>query len=166
MLNPDDLISAWVTKLSSIAALVSALGGEKAVIEGYFDSAVQDDPNLRAAILQRPPGSILVVYMGTDRTRVQGALAWRHNFQFVVQASPFSQDGQPPASYGKLWSLFVGGVPAGTLFSLLRTSIHSGCYPMDLELPTSSRQSILVTLEGATFEYFQFNASLVEIGDN
>ncbi|MEI9971030.1 MAG: hypothetical protein WDO73_02700 [Ignavibacteriota bacterium] len=163
MINPDDLVTAWVVVLSSIPALVSALGAGGA-ITGYFDQFPTQN-NLRRAILEQPAGTILVVFMGTSKARVGTAIQFRHQFTFAVRAAA----RVPPAatvSYGKLWSLFVNGIPAGSSLPLLHTPILPACYPMDLELPVAQRAAILTSVDGATQDYFEFQATLVEAGDN
>ena len=164
MLNPDNLIAAWVEKLREIPELVTALG-DSANISGYYDQ-FPSQSNLRAALLQQPPGSILVVFNGTDKARVGTAFQFRHKFSFQVRAPEAVTGG---VSYGYLWSLFVNGVPEqdspGSL-SLLHFTIHESCYPMDLDLPQSQRSSILVSVDGATLDLFEIQASLVETGDN
>jgi hypothetical protein len=165
VLNPDDLTAAWVAKLQDIPALVTALGGDPTRISGYVDR-FPDKTSLGNTILARNPGSILVVYMGTFRTRIERALAWKHSFSFHVKG-PESVNGG--VSYALIWWLFVNGIPAtanpGAL-KLLRFPIHEECYPMDLELPQSQRNQILVSPDGATMDVFEIQASLVEIGDN
>jgi hypothetical protein len=165
MLNPDALIAAWVAKLRNIPQLVTALGGDSAAIQGYFDQ-FPDQSNIRAALLQQPPGSILVVFMGTDKARVGTAFQFRHKFSFQVRAPEVVAGG---VSYGALWSLFVNGVPItdnpGNL-SLLHYPIHGACMPMDFQLPQAQRSSILTDVNGGTLDLFEIQASLVETGDN
>ena len=169
MLNPDDLITAWVEKLRNLPDLVKALG-DSANVTGYYDR-FPTQSNLRNALLNQPPGSILVVFAGTDKVRVgtgnNAATQFRHRFSFQVKAPEAVQGG---VSYGYLWSLFVNGVPvtdnAGNL-PLLHYPIHEGCYPMDLDLPQAQRSSILINIDsGATLDLFEIQASLVERGDN
>jgi hypothetical protein len=207
MLNPDDLIAAWVTALQGVSALTLALGDPAAFdaavtydandevmasgirylslqsgnvghspaasptwwqavgesrVQGYYDRFPSQN-NLRRAILDQPPGSILVVFMGTNKARVGGAIQFRHQFTFAVRA-PESVSGS--GSYGQIWGLFVNGVPTGKSLPLLHTPIHSGCYPMDLELPTAQRTSLLISVDGATQDYFEIQASLIELSDN
>jgi hypothetical protein len=165
VLNPDNLIAAWVKNLRDIPELVAALG-DSANIQGYFDR-FPSQSNIRSALLQQPPGSMLVVFMGTDKARVGTAFQFRHKFAFQVHG-PEAVDGG--VSYGYLWSLFVNGVPAtdnpGNL-PMLHYPVHNGCEPMDFELPQAQRLSMLVSVDnGATLDLFEIQASLVETGDN
>ena len=164
MLNPDDLIAAWVAKLQDIPELVEALG-DSDNIQGYFDQ-FPSQSNLRVALLKQPPGSILVVFNGTDNRRVGTAIQFRHKFSFQVKAPEAVAGG---VSYGYLWFLFVNGVcetdNPGDL-PLLHLPIDDGCYPMDLDLPQAQRSSILTSVDGATLDLFEIQASLVETGDN
>jgi hypothetical protein len=165
MLNPDDLILAWLNKLRDIPELVTALGGNSATIQGYFDQFPAQS-NLRVALMQMPPGSILVVFQGTDKARVGTAFQFRHSFSFQLKAPEAVTNG---VSYGGLWSLFVNGAPVtdnpGEL-PLLHFPIHERCYPMDFELPRAQRSSILTGVDGSTLDLFEIQASLVETGDN
>ena len=163
MLNPDDLIKAWVAKLQDIPALV-AVFIDPSNITGYFDQ-FPSQSNLRVALMQQPPGSILVVFIGTDKARVGTAFQFRHRFSFQVRAPEANTDG---VSYGGIWSLFVNGAPAtgnpGAL-PLLHFPIHNSCYPMDLEFPAAQRSTILVSVDGATLDLFEIQASLIEVGN-
>lgn len=159
MLNPDDLVAAWITALQSVPDLASALGGENgAGVAGYIDAFPQSN-NLVRAIKEQAPGSLLVIYMGTTKTRVGTAIQFSHRFTFVVRAP----EG---GSYGAIFNAFVNGKPDGSDLPLLHYDIHPSCYPMDFDLPSSQRNSLLVSVDGATLDYFEFSASLVERGDN
>ena len=155
MINPDTLIDAWVTTLSGIPDLNAALGGNER-ITGYKD-AFPAQENLRRAILAQPSGSILVVFMGTDKVRMGNGGAWsfRHKFSFTVKAGG-------DASYGAIWSAFVNGVPSAGTLPVLHTDIHPDCDGMDREGPSSQRSSLLISMDGETLDYFEFSASLIE----
>jgi hypothetical protein len=157
MLNPDDLVAAWVAAFQSTPDLVAALGGENgAGVQSYIDAFPQSN-NLRLAIQALKTGSLLVVYMGTGKARVGSAIQFSHRFSFIAKA-PIG------GSYGAIFNAFVNGVPDGGTLPLLRTEIHPACYPMDLDLPSSQRNSLLVSVDGTTLDYFEFSASLTETG--
>lgn len=160
MLNPDNLVSAWVTTLQSVPDLMTALGNSASSVLGYCDQFPQQS-NLRRALLEQPPGSILVVYTGTDTVRIGngGAWAFRHRFSFMVRAPEVRDSG---VSYAQIWSLFVNGVPRGTSLPLIHTEIDPACDAMDREGPKAARNSLLVSVDGATIDYFEFTASLIE----
>lgn len=163
MINPDDLVDAWVAALGSIPELAEALGGGTGLITGYYDR-FPSQVNLRQAVLQQPPGSILVVFMGTSKARVGTGFQFRHQFTFAVRAPETAPDSG--VSYGQLWAWFVNGVPSGGAQPLLHAPIHPSCESMDVELPTAQRTSLLLGIDGATQDYFEFQASLIETGDN
>jgi len=159
MINTDNLVNAWVAALQQIAELVQALGGAQK-IQGYKDGFPYDS-NLRRTIVMQPPGSILVVFMGTDKVRIGngGAWAFRHRFSFIVRAPEAAPGG---VTYAQLWSWFVNGVPQATTLPLLHTDIDPGCDPMDREGPSSARNQLLISPDGETLDYFEFSATLIE----
>jgi hypothetical protein len=159
MVNTDTLVDAWVTALQQVQPLVEALGGSQNIV-GYKDR-FPDQSNLRRAIVMQPPGSILVVYMGTDKVRAGNGGAWsfRHRFSFMVRAPEAREGG---VSYAQIWSLFIDGVPLNSSVSLLHTEIDPACDAMDREGPSSARNSLLVSSDGETIDYFEFTATLIE----
>ena len=46
--------------------------------------------------------------------------------------------------------------------SLLHFRIDPDCYPMDLDLPSAQRNTVVVSADGATLDYFEVQATLVE----
>jgi hypothetical protein len=159
MLNTDDLIDRWALALSLVPDLVAAIGGPQNLIP--YKDRFPDQANLRLAIQNMDPGQILIVFMGTDKARMGngGAWAFRHRFSFYIQA-PAVRDGG--VSYATIWSLFVNGVHQASGLPLLHTEIDPGCDAMDREGPTSARNSLLVSADGETIDYFEFQASLIE----
>jgi hypothetical protein len=84
MLNPDDLLDAWVALLQDTPSLVALFANKASNITAYKDGYPQDS-NLRRQIQAQPPGSILAVFMGTDKVRLSsrgGAWSFRHKFSF------------------------------------------------------------------------------------
>jgi hypothetical protein len=59
VINPRTILGEWVTALQSCPDLVAALGGDGDNIRAFLEGLASDN-NLRLAILQMPPGSILV----------------------------------------------------------------------------------------------------------
>lgn len=167
MLNPDDLVAAWVAKLRGIQELVLALdpGGSPDSILAYQD-VYPGETNLRRGILQQPPGSLMVVWQGVGPRKLQGALYFQHQFSIIVKAPIADVD---TVSYGALCALIVNGIstvdPDAGL-KMLIAKIHPACEPMNLDLPAARRQTLLVSLDGETLDYFEITASLMEIGDN
>jgi hypothetical protein len=163
MLNPDDLLDAWVALLQDTPSLVAMFANKVSNITAYKDGYPQVS-NLRRQIQAQPPGSILAVFMGTDKVRLSsrgGAWAFRHKFSFYVLAAE-STGAELPASYAAIWSAFVNGVPSHSPLPLLHTEVVPDCEPMDLEGPTSQRSSLLISPDGETLDYFEFTATLIE----
>lgn len=156
MIEPNALLDAWVATLQNTPALTAALAGGSKSIAAYRDGL--SATNLRQAVYQMAPGSVLVAWNGfgpNARGRV------RHTFSLFLRA-------WEKADYGKLCWLLVEGVPevAGTDagLKLLQTRIHLDCDPMDLEMPRAQRNVIVVGDGSVTVDYFEFQAGLVEIG--
>jgi len=69
--------------LQSCPDLVTAIGGDADNIRAFMEG-LADDNNLRLAILQMPPGSILVAWNGTTPRRLTGgALHFAHRFSIT-----------------------------------------------------------------------------------
>jgi hypothetical protein len=79
VINPKTILGEWVTTLQSCPDLVTALGdGDN--IRAFMEGLATDN-NLRLAILQMSPGSILVAWNGTTPRRLTGgALHFAHRF--------------------------------------------------------------------------------------
>ena len=71
MINPRTILGEWVTALQSCPDLVAAIGGDPDNIRAFMEGLATDN-NLRLAILQMPPGSILVAWNGTDAAASYG----------------------------------------------------------------------------------------------
>ena len=71
------------------------------------------------------------------------------------------------ATYADLFWLLVSAIPAGapSWSSLLHFQIDPDCYPMDLDLPSAQRNTVVVSADGATLDYFEVQATLVEQGN-
>lgn len=163
MINPKTILCEWVTALQSCPDLVTALGGEPANIRAFMEGVATDN-NLRLAILQMPLGSILVAWNGTTPRRLSGgALHFAHRFSIYLRAP----EQNASATYADLFWLFVSAVPTGapSWSSLLHFQIDPGCYPMDLDLPSAQRNTVVVAADGTTLDYFEVQATLVEQGN-
>lgn len=166
MLNPDDLLAAWVEKFSGVFALRAALGGETSRILSYSD-AFPGETNLRRAIYQLSPGSLMVVWVGFGPRRLERGLYLQHQFSMIVRApEPSVVAPESSGSYGSIIYAMVNGIDESTGLKMLHAPIHPQCEPMDLDLPSARRQTLLVSAEGETLDYFEVSASLMEIGDN
>lgn len=166
MINPDDLVAAWVSKLANIRDLVTALGGSADRILGYCDS-FPFVGNLRQQIIQMPPGSLMVVWQGVDpvNTGKSGAWLFRHRFSLYLRApesSPPVEDRTGGFSYGAFCALVVNGIPEGESVPLLYADIHPACDPIARNGPAAARNSLIISPDGTTLDYFEFQAALVE----
>lgn len=170
MINPKKILGEWVSTLSSIPDLVAALASDEGLgnvapwtggpIQSYSDGPGTDS-NLREAILDMPPGSILIAWLGTRPRRLMGALLFSHQFSLFLRAP------ETGAGYEDIFNLIVSGVPAlnnPESLQMLHVPIDPACYPMDLELPAAQRSTIVVSADGATFDYFDVQTTLTEIG--
>lgn len=169
MINPKTILGEWVAVLSSIPQLVAALtvDGEgnappwsNGPIQAYSDGPATDS-NLRVAILQMPPGSILVAWLGTAPRRLSGALLYAHKFSMFLRAP------ETGVGYEDIFNMIVEGVPTlnnSENLAMMHVAVDPGCYPMDLDLPTAQRSTIVVSNDGATFDYFEVTVTLTEIG--
>jgi hypothetical protein len=159
MVNPKTILAEWVAALLSVPELVEALGAGALI--AFYTDGVTTDSNLRLAILNMPPGSILVAWRGTAPVRIfGGALEFCHKFSLFLRAPEGADVG-----YEDLFNLIVNGMPSGGTLPLLHTPIDPDCEPMDLYLPTAERNTIVVSTDGATFDYFEIRADLTEHGN-
>jgi hypothetical protein len=86
VINPKTILGEWVTALQSCPDLVDALGGDGDNIRAFMEGLATDN-NLRLAILQMPPGSILVAWNGTTPRRLTGgSLHFAHRFSIYLRA--------------------------------------------------------------------------------
>ena len=71
------------------------------------------------------------------------------------------------ATYADLFWLLVSAKPTGapSWESLLHLQIDPDCYPMDMDLPSAQRNTVVVSADGATLDYFEVQATLVEQGN-
>jgi hypothetical protein len=163
MINPKTILGEWVTALRSCPDLVTAIGGDDNNIRPFMEG-LADHNNLRLAILQMPPGSILVAWNGTTPRRLTGgALHFAHRFSIYLRAP----EQNSTATYADLFWLLVSAIPTGapSWSSLLHFQIDPDCYPMDLDLPSAQRNTVVVSADGATLDYFEVQATLVEQGN-
>jgi hypothetical protein len=163
MINPKTILGEWVTALQNVPDLVAALGGENpsARIQYYTENASvfgkQTQNNTRLAILAMPLGSILVAWQGTRPGRLGNMLVFVHDFSLYLRAPEAASVG-----YEDMFNLIVNGLPTGSTLQLLHTPIDAHCEPMDFYLPTAQRNSVLISADGATFEYFEVRVPLIE----
>lgn len=161
MINPKILLAEWVTALQSLPRLVAALGGNANHIQFYSENAVVfgtlTQNNVRLAILSMPPGSILVAWQGSGPGRLGNMFVFVHEFSLYLRAPEEAAVG-----YEDLFNWIVNDVPAGSTVPMLHTPVDSNCEPMDFYLPSARRNTIVISADGATFEYFECPVRLIE----
>jgi hypothetical protein len=161
MINPKTILGEWVTALQSLPNLVEALGGDGGRIQFYTENAtVFEQPtqnNIRLAILSMPPGSILIAWQGTRSGRLGNAPAFVHEFSLYLRAPENADVG-----YEDLFNWIVNDVPADGSLKMLHIPIDPNCEPMDFYLPSARRNTVVISPDGATFEYFEVPVRLIE----
>jgi hypothetical protein len=161
MINPKTILAEWVTALQALPNLVEALGGNANHIQFYSENATvfgkPTQNNIRLAILSMPPGSILVAWQGTAPGRLGNMLVFVHDFSLYLRAPEEADVG-----YEDLFNWIVNDIPAGGTLRMLHTQIDPNCEPMDFYLPSARRNTVVISADGATFEYFEVPVRLVE----
>jgi hypothetical protein len=161
MINPKTILAEWVTALQALPNLMEALGGNASSIQFYSENTtVFGQPtqnNVRLAILSMPPGSILIAWQGTASGRLGNALVFVHDFALYLRAPE-----TPSVGYEDLFNWIVNDIPEGGTLRMLHTQVDSNCEPMDFYLPSARRNTIVISADGATFEYFEVPVRLIE----
>jgi hypothetical protein len=164
MINPKTILAEWVTALRSLPNLVSALGGNGGNIQFYTENAVvfgqPTQNNIRLAILSMPPGSVMISWEGSGPGRLGNALVFVHDFMLYLHAPETANVG-----YEDLFTWIVNDVPQNGNLTMLHTPIDPSCEPMDFYLPSMRRQTVVISADGATFEYFAGPIRLIETGN-
>lgn len=158
MVNPKTIGNELVAALLSVAELVEALGAGANI--RYYTDGVTTESNLRLAILDMPPGSILVAWRGSGPARWGTTVQFCHKFSLFLRVPEGADVG-----YEDLYTLIVNGMPSGGTLPLLHTPIDPDCESMDLSLPPADRNTIVVSVDGATFDYFEVFVALTEHGN-
>lgn len=161
MINPKTILAEWVSALRALPNLVQALGGNASQIQFYTENTTvfgqRTQSNIRLAILSMPPGSIMIAWQGTGPGRLGNALVFIHEFSLYLHAPETSNIG-----YEDLFNWIVNDIPTGSTLRMLHTQIDPNCEPMDFYLPLARRNTIVVSADGATFEYFEVPVRLIE----
>ncbi len=161
MINPKTLLAEWVTALQALPNLVEALGGDGTRIQFYTENAtVFDQPtqnNIRLAILSMPPGSIMIAWQGTAPGRLGNMLVFVHDFSLYLRAPENADVG-----YEDLFNWIVNDTPTDGTLPMLHTQIDANCEPMDFYLPSARRNTVVISSDGATVEYFEVAVRLIE----
>jgi hypothetical protein len=160
MVSPKTILAEWVIALQALPNLVAAIG-DASRIQFYTENAtVFGQPtqnNIRLAILSMPSGSILIAWQGTRPGRLGNALVFVHEFSLYLRAPENAAVG-----YEDLFNWIVNDIPTGASLTMLHTNIDPNCEPMDFYLPSAQRDTVVISADGATFEYFEVRANLIE----
>lgn len=160
MINPKTILAEWVAALQALPNLVAAIG-DAGRIQFYSENATvfgqQTENNIRLAILSMPPGSILIAWQGTRPGRLGSALAFVHEFSLYMRAPEAASVG-----YEDIFNWLVNDVPSSGSLSMLHMPVDPNCEPMDFYLPSAQRNTVVISADGATFEYFEVRANLIE----
>jgi len=160
VINPKTILGEWVTTLRTLPNLVAAIG-DGSRIQYYTENATvfgqQTENNIRLAILSMPPGSVLIAWQGTRPGRLGSALVFVHEFSLYLRAPESASVG-----YEDIFNWLVNDVPSSGSLSMLHTPVDANCEPMDFYLPSAQRNTVVISADGATFEYFEVRANLIE----
>ena len=160
MINPKTILGEWVTTLRTLPNLVAAIG-DSSRIQYYTENATvfgqQTENNIRLAILSMPPGSVLIAWQGTRPGRLGSALVFVHEFSLYLRTPESASVG-----YEDIFNWLVNDVPSSGSLSMLHTPVDANCEPMDFYLPSAQRNTVVISADGATFEYFEVRANLIE----
>ena len=159
--NTKTLGNEFVAILQTCPNLVKALGGDGTRIQYYsenstvFGQPTQD--NIRLAILSMPPGSLMISWQGDSKGKLGNMQMPQHNYAVHLRVPE-----TPGVGYEDLWYWLKYDVPQGSTLNMLHTNVDPMCEPMDFDLPTSDRASVVVGQDGSTFEYFLGRVSFTE----
>ena len=161
MNNPKTVGLEFVAALQALPNLVAALGGNAAGIQYYSENRVvfgqPTQNNSRLAILSMPPGSIMIVWQGSGPARLGTMLVFAHQYSLFLRAPETADVG-----YEDIWTWIVEDIPASGSLKNLHVQIDPGCEPMDFYLPGAQRETVVISADGATFEYFACPVRLIE----
>ena len=161
MINAKTLGGELVAVLQTCPNLVQALGGDATRIQYYSENNVifgqQTQDNVRLAILSMPPGSIMIAWQGDSKGKLGNMQMPQHNYTVFLRVPE-----KPGVGYEDIWYWITQDIPQGTALKMLHTNVDPLCEPMDYDLPTSDRSSVVVGQDGSTFEFFQGRISFTE----
>jgi hypothetical protein len=161
MINAKTIGLEFVAALQSLPNLLAALGGDADNIQYYSENRVvfgqRTQNNTRLAILSMPLGSIMIVWQGSEPGRLGNAQVYTHAYSLYLRAPEIDDVG-----YEDICDWIVNDVPVGGSLKMLHTPIDPNCEPMDFQLPKSQRNTVVISADGTTFEYFEIPVRLIE----
>ena len=124
---------------------------------------IDRDFSFAAQLPKRLCDPILVSWDGSGPRRLGQAIHFQHRFKLHLR----TPEQNTTATYMDLFWLIVSAKPAGapSWASLLHYQVDPDCYPMDVDCPDSHRVTVVVSADGATFDYWEVPVILVEIGN-
>jgi hypothetical protein len=152
MVSRVALIDAFIAKLQAIPEVMAALGNRPDSVQGYYDiGAISNSSN--AAIYSMNPGTVLVVWEGTETVQGEEMSAWIHRYNFYLR---------PPKGVSALqvMDLIVNGVPVpGDGQCWRRCPVMDGLEPTTV-LPNQSREP-----DSEGVDYYVIQTETHETGD-
>jgi hypothetical protein len=99
----------------------------------------------------------MIVWQGSGPGRLGNAQVYAHNYSLYLRAPEIEDVG-----YEDICDWIVNDVPVGGSLKMLHTPIDPNCEPMDFQLPNSQRNTVVISADGTTFEYFEVPVRLIE----
>ncbi len=100
----------------------------------------------------------MAAWQGTQPGSFGGVDVWKHQVTLYLRARE-TADGDPPTVYYRLFRSITRGTPAGSGVSMINTTVHPSCYPMDV--PLIQRQT-----DAEGLDYFEVPITFTEMGDD
>ena len=160
MLNPRSIINAFVTAVSSISAVSSAMtpsGGSSPRITAFHYMAGSDH-SLREALVKMSAPSMLVVWEATGSAGGGGAYLWKHRLGVYIKMAN-SANSLTPVGYEDIWWSICNGLPTGSAVNLRYMQLLPSLDIMDT--PT-----IVHVTDEDQIDRFKATFIFPEIGDN
>ena len=161
MINPKTILAEWVTALQALPNLVEALGGNASydsVLLGEHDGLRPTHAGERSSGGSRDAAGIDHGRVARHAPgRLGNALVFVHDFSLYLRAPETGSIG-----YEDLFNWIVNDIPEGGTLKMLHLQVDPSCEPMDFYLPSARRNTIVISADGATFEYFEVAARLIE----
>lgn len=138
--------------LRDIPALVTLLGGDATVIQGYEDEH-PGSVSVQTAISQVPTPGILVVWNGTSPSGGRSE-QWTHRFQLVLKTDN---------KYMELFEAIVNGIRAGRTRRWRLENVTAECGP--IATFSCDRRTLLVSEQPLSLiDYFDVSFSVSDRG--
>jgi len=147
----------WVTALQSCPDLVTAIAATATTSARSWKAA--NDNNLRWPFCR-----CARVDPGRVERHHAAASHWRGAaFRASLLALLAGAEQESTATYADLFWLLVSARPTALHRGVASAfADRSDCYPMDMDLPSAQRNTVVVSADGATLDYFEVQATLVE----